>query len=70
MPYTYKVVPFAISPGQRTTRMENLSVAAAEMERVVNQWAASGWEFIGVQQVQLSDFSTHYDVLVFRAEVV
>jgi hypothetical protein len=47
--------------------MENLGVAAAEMERVVNEWAASGWEFMGVQQVQLADFSTHYDVLVFRA---
>jgi hypothetical protein len=68
MAYTYKVVPFAITPGQRTTRMENLSVAAAELERTVNQWAAAGWEFMSVQQVQLADFSTHYDVLVFRAE--
>jgi hypothetical protein len=24
---------------------------------------------MGVQQVQLADFATHYDVLVFRAEV-
>lgn len=67
MAYTYKVVPFATAPAQRSTRMENLGVAAAELERVVNQWAASGWEFMGVQQVQLADFSTHYDVLVFRA---
>ncbi|MBF4510186.1 MAG: hypothetical protein ISP10_06920 [Aeromicrobium sp.] len=67
MAYTYKIVPFAIAPAQRTTRMENLSVAASELERIVNEWAASGWEFMGVEQVQLADFSTHYDVLVFRA---
>jgi predicted TIM-barrel fold metal-dependent hydrolase len=66
--YTYKVVPFAVVPPQRSTRMENLATAAAEMERLVNQWAASGWEFMGVQQVQLADFATHYDVLVFRAD--
>jgi hypothetical protein len=65
--YSYKIVPFAVAPGQRTTRMENLAVAAGEMERVVNQWAQAGWEFQGVQQVQLADFSTHFDVLVFRA---
>jgi hypothetical protein len=67
--YTYKVVPFAVVPTQRSTRMENLAAAAAEMEHVVNQWASTGWEFMGVQQVQLADFATHYDVLVFRAGV-
>ena len=67
MAYTYKIVPFAVAPAGRSTRMENLAVAAQELERIVNQWAASGWEFVGVQQVQLADFSTHYDVLVFRA---
>lgn len=69
MAYTYKIVPFAVSPTQRSTRMENLAIAAAEMERIVNEWASTGWEFQGVQQVQLADFSTHYDVLVFRAPV-
>ena len=68
MAYTYKVVPFAVTPSQRSTRMENLALAAVEMENLVNQWAASGWEFVGVQQVQLADFATHYDVLVFRAQ--
>jgi len=69
MAYTYKIVPFAVAPAQRSTRMENLAIAAAEMERIVNEWASTGWEFQGVQQVQLADFSTHYDVLVFRAPV-
>ena len=68
MAYTYKVVPFAVAPRDRTTRMENLALTAAELERVFNQWAASGWEFVGVQQVHLSDFATHFDVLVFKAQ--
>ncbi len=68
MPYTYKVIPFTVAPQQRMTRFENLNLVAAEMERVVNEHAAVGWEFTGVEQVQLGDFQTHFDVLVFRAE--
>jgi hypothetical protein len=65
--YTYKIVPFTIPPAQRASIMESLAASAAEMERIVNQWAASGWEFMGIEKMQLADLAKHYDVLVFRA---
>ncbi len=69
MPYTYKVVPFAVGTEGRQTRWENLNGTAQEFERVINEYAAAGWELHGVEKIDLSDFHHSFDVVVFKAPV-
>lgn len=69
MHYQYKFVTFYITHQAGTSLDDSQRAWVAELERVVNQWAAAGWEFMNIQNIALPDVKITYQLLAFRSPV-